>query len=81
MIRAGVVNHPEKWKESGFSEIQKPAKRYAIIDLQSLSDRIRETFKEHTASGLNKSWRTACRFVMSAGRKRSQSVAWALLRT
>jgi hypothetical protein len=38
MIRAGVVNHPEKWKESGFSEIQKPPKRYAIIDLQSLSE-------------------------------------------
>jgi putative transposase len=37
MVRAGVVNHPERWKESGFKEIQKPPKRYAIIDLQSLS--------------------------------------------
>jgi REP element-mobilizing transposase RayT len=37
MVRAGVVNHPDKWKESGFSEIQKPPKRYAIIDLQGLS--------------------------------------------
>ena len=36
MVRAGVVNHPGEWKESGFSEIQKPPKRYAIIDLQSL---------------------------------------------
>jgi len=33
-----VVNHPERWKESGFKEIQKPPKRYAIIDLQSLSE-------------------------------------------
>ena len=33
MVRAGVVNHPGQWKESGFSEIQKPPKRYAIIDL------------------------------------------------
>jgi putative transposase len=38
MVRAGVVNHPEKWNESGFVEIQKPPKRYAIIDLQSLSE-------------------------------------------
>ena len=36
MVRAGVVDDPEKWKESGFSEIQKPPKRYVIIDLQSL---------------------------------------------
>jgi hypothetical protein len=28
MVRAGVVNHPEKWKESGFIEIQKLPKRY-----------------------------------------------------
>jgi len=27
MVRAGVVHHPGKWKESGFSEIQKPPKR------------------------------------------------------
>jgi REP-associated tyrosine transposase len=33
-----VVNHPGQWKESGFSEIQKPPKRYAIIELQSLSE-------------------------------------------
>jgi hypothetical protein len=38
MVRAGVVHHPGKWKESGFSEIQKPPKRYAIIDLQTLSE-------------------------------------------
>jgi len=37
MVRAGVVSHPDKWKESGFAEIQKPPKRYAIIDLRSLS--------------------------------------------
>jgi hypothetical protein len=38
MVRAGVVNHPEKWKDSGFNEIQKSPKRYAIIDVQSLSE-------------------------------------------
>ena len=36
MVRAGVVNHPGEWKESGFAEIQKPRKRYSIIDLRSL---------------------------------------------
>ena len=36
MVRTGVVNHPAKWKESGFSEIEKPPKRYATIDLLNL---------------------------------------------
>src|SRR5687767_821724 len=27
MVRAGVVNHPGQWKESGFCEIQEPPKR------------------------------------------------------
>jgi REP-associated tyrosine transposase len=38
MVRAGVVNHPGQWKESGYSVIQNPPKRYGIIDLQSLSE-------------------------------------------
>jgi putative transposase len=38
MVRAGVVHHPGTWKESGFIAIQKPPKRYAVIDLQSLSE-------------------------------------------
>jgi putative transposase len=38
MVRTGVVNHPEKWKDGGFSEIQNPPKRYGIIDLQSLME-------------------------------------------
>ena len=38
MVRAGVVNHTGQWKESGFSEIQNPPKRYSIIDVQSLSE-------------------------------------------
>ena len=33
MVRAGVVGHPGQWKESGFSEIQDPPKRYRIVDL------------------------------------------------
>jgi len=38
MVRAGAVNHPGQWNENGFCEIQKPAKRYAIIDLRALSE-------------------------------------------
>lgn len=38
MVRAGVVNHPAKWKESGFNEIQQPPKRYATIDPDSLAE-------------------------------------------
>ena len=38
MVRAGVVNHPGQWNESGFCEIQEPPKRYAIIDLRALSE-------------------------------------------
>jgi putative transposase len=34
MIRAGAVNHPSKWAHSGYREIQKPPKRYAIIDVR-----------------------------------------------
>ncbi|HWP57912.1 MAG TPA: transposase [Candidatus Acidoferrales bacterium] len=37
MVRAGVVNHPSKWVHSGYREIQKPPKRYAIIDLRELT--------------------------------------------
>ena len=60
MIRAGVVNHPGQWKESGFSEIQKPPKRYAIIDYElERVERVCGTeaiFKEHIDSGLSKRW-------------------------
>jgi len=36
MVRAGVVTHPVRWAHSGYHEIQKPPKRYAVIDLQGL---------------------------------------------
>jgi putative transposase len=38
MVRAGAVNHPGQWNENGFCEIQRPPKRYAIIDLRALSE-------------------------------------------
>jgi putative transposase len=36
MVRAGVVDHPILWKESGYYEIQNPKMRYTIIDYPSL---------------------------------------------
>ena len=36
MVRAGVVDHPEKWPFCGYNEIQNPPKRYRIVDLDSL---------------------------------------------
>ena len=36
MVRAGVVDHPSKWKWSGYHEIQKPKTRYRLIDHDKL---------------------------------------------
>ena len=36
MVRAGVVDHPEKWVFCGYNEIQNPPTRYRIMDLDSL---------------------------------------------
>ena len=36
MVRAGVVKHPVRWKESGYYEIAFPKKRYALINYNSL---------------------------------------------
>lgn len=36
MVRAGVVDHPSEWKWSGYHEIQKPKRRYRLIDHDKL---------------------------------------------
>jgi REP element-mobilizing transposase RayT len=36
MVRAGVVDHPEKWSFCGYNEIQHPPKRYRILDMDNL---------------------------------------------
>jgi len=38
MVRAGVVNHPSEWPFSGYSEIQEPRSRYALIDYEKLQN-------------------------------------------
>jgi hypothetical protein len=37
MVRAGVVNHPIRWKHGGYREIQDPPERYALLNLQELT--------------------------------------------
>ena len=32
MVRAGVVTHPAQWQTCGYHEIQRPPRRFAIID-------------------------------------------------
>ena len=38
MVRAGVVEHPARWEVSGYHEIQRPRRRYGIVDHQGLAD-------------------------------------------
>ena len=38
MVRAGVVDHPEKWQWCGYNEIQNPRKRKGIIDFDRLTE-------------------------------------------
>jgi hypothetical protein len=36
MVRAGVVRHPLEWPFCGYTEIQAPRERYALIDYEGL---------------------------------------------
>ena len=38
MVRAGIVDHPRMWEESGYYEIENPKQRYSIIDYNALLD-------------------------------------------
>lgn len=38
MVRAGIVTHPRGWLYSGYKEIQKPRRRYGLIDHGRLMD-------------------------------------------
>lgn len=38
MVRAGVVQHPEEWRFGGYTEIQNPKQRYAIVNRRELAD-------------------------------------------
>jgi REP element-mobilizing transposase RayT len=38
MVRAGAVNHPSQWKQTGFNEILQNKKRYTLIDKDALKN-------------------------------------------
>jgi REP-associated tyrosine transposase len=38
MVRAGVVAHPTQWPTCGYHEIQKPPRRFGIIDRKALAE-------------------------------------------
>ena len=38
MVGAGVAGHPSEWVFCGYSEIQKPPRRYSIIDCKRLME-------------------------------------------
>jgi putative transposase len=53
MVRAGAVEHPAQWEVSGYHEIQRPRRRYGIVDRAALADllgvdlgRLAETHRE-----------------------------------
>jgi len=55
MLRAGVVDHPAKWKVSGYREIQSPPQRYRIIDRHALRS-LTNISSEQTFRSVYKSW-------------------------
>jgi putative transposase len=67
MVRAGVVEHPSKWRESGHREIERLPQRYRIIDMPALAALIGcpklrrqpEPSSERTLSG--HCWSDPCR--------------------
>lgn len=38
MVRAGVVEHPDAWADSGYREIQCPPQRYQCVDRERLAE-------------------------------------------
>jgi putative transposase len=72
MVRAGVVDHPSDWKESGYNEIQNPRQRYAIID----HDRLLQLFEKRTIEDLKASHKQWVDLGLAA-RVRKRERKWA----
>ena len=57
MVRAGVVNHPSEWPDSGYHEIQSPRRKCAVIAYQKLAEKAGfqsyEAFKKAHAEWLS----------------------------
>ena len=55
MFRAGVVKHPSEWAFCGYTEIQAPRERYALIDYKGLRDLL--GFRSmHDFAGAHREW-------------------------
>ena len=55
MVRAGVVTHPREWPFSGYEEIQKPRKRYGLIDHEKLIDLV-EAKNQEDLKQIHQEW-------------------------
>ena len=55
MVRARAVDHPAEWgKFSGYNEIQRPRKRYSLVDHNQLAillgkERVEDLIASHAA--------------------------------
>lgn len=49
MVRAGVVAHPADWPSAGYHEIQRPPKRYRLLDLEKMMELIGATSHQELA--------------------------------
>lgn len=54
MVRAGVVEHPETWREAGYHEIQRARARRRIIDRSALSELV--GVAEHELAEAHAQW-------------------------
>lgn len=55
MVRAGEVTHPREWLFSGYNEIQKPRKRYGLIDHEKLIDLV-EAKNQEDLKQIHQEW-------------------------
>ncbi|MFP3984335.1 MAG: transposase [Desulfurivibrionaceae bacterium] len=57
MVRAGMVNHPVEWPDSGYQEIQAPRRKCGVISYRKLAEKAGfhsyETFKKAHADWVN----------------------------
>ncbi len=63
MVRAGAVEHPAQWAQSGYREIQSPPMRYRIIDI----DQLRHVLGYADSKAVRKILREAVQSVLDTG--------------
>jgi putative transposase len=61
MVRAGVVDHPSKWRFCGYNELMKNPQRYRLINIKKVMEltgvdnptAFRNLYSQHIESALN----------------------------